>query len=65
MIQLGRKGNTFFGSLTWQKVSRVKLPSSYIKEMEGLVLLDTVLLHLPLADSSAKTCLPQALPTHF
>lgn len=35
MIQLERKGNTIFGSLTWQKVSRVKLQSSNTKQAEG------------------------------
>lgn len=52
----GGKETHFLGSLTWQKVSRVKLPSSNIKQMEGPILPYTALLpHLPLADSSAKT----------
>lgn len=62
MIQLGRKGNTIFGSLTWQKVSRVKLQSSNTKQTEGLILLDmALLLHLPLADGTASPFLTPAL----
>lgn len=62
MIQLWRKGNTNFGSLTWQKVSRVKLQSSNTKQTEGLILLDmALLLHLPLADGTASPFLTPAL----